>query len=166
MGRPARCQPACATGMAARGRRYHMPRWLSLLGACRRHMRGEMHGIDSKRNNRTSGLSQSSQQQEIDRACAPRGKSHSSLNAGQHWLRSRVFRPYLKELGESAGDFDRVRESLHQAFRPEDQFELMLVADMVQIRWRRLEIDRERAVAGQGKGLGALGEGVLANQCG
>jgi hypothetical protein len=42
----------------------------------------------------------------------------------------------MKELGENPADFERLRDSLRQAFKPQDGFEEMLVEDMIATRWR------------------------------
>jgi len=64
------------------------------------------------------------------------GKMHSRRNAGKHLIYAEVFAPTMKELGENPADFARLRDSLRQAFKPQDGFEEMLVEDMLVTRWR------------------------------
>lgn len=64
------------------------------------------------------------------------GKMHSRRNAGKHLIYAEVFAPTMKELGENPADFERLRDSLRQAFKPQDGFEEMLVEDMIATRWR------------------------------
>ena len=73
------------------------------------------------------------------RSTGPRtelGKRHSRRNAGKHLIYAAVFAPSMKELGENPADFARLRDSLRQAFKPQDGFEEMLVEDMLVTRWR------------------------------
>jgi hypothetical protein len=73
------------------------------------------------------------------------GKRHTGRNAGKHLVFARVTPPYMKELGEDPADFEKLRESLRQAFEPQDGFEEMLVEDMTVLRWRRQRLLRAEA---------------------
>jgi len=64
------------------------------------------------------------------------GKSVSRLNAGKHWGRAECIRDLLPTLGERAEELDAVRDGLYRALQPRDEFEALLVDDMVEIHWR------------------------------
>ncbi len=64
------------------------------------------------------------------------GIANSSRNAVKHGILAEKLPPGLKELGEDAGEFARLRDGLLRAFHPGDDLERMLVADMANIRWR------------------------------
>jgi hypothetical protein len=64
----------------------------------------------------------------------------SCANAGKHSGRSEGIRKLMPALGESAAEFDQVRDGLYQALRPSDAFEEMLVDAMVDIQWRLARI--------------------------
>ena len=100
------------------------------------------------------------------------GKRHSSQNAGKHLVYARVSTASMKELGENPADFEELRNFLHRALAPRDEFEQMLVEDMAELRWRRwrllraeagivasqkrrFELDHEWRLASRGKGAGA-----------
>lgn len=108
----------------------------------------------------------------------PDGKRNSSLNAGKHWGYSRIFRPYLEQIGEVREGFKRLRQGLLEAFQPSDAFERGLVEEMAELRWRRqrlvraqqglmverqrsMESDRERRRNLEGKGAAGGAEKLL-----
>jgi len=106
------------------------------------------------------------------------GKLRASLNSAKHLAYAKVSAASMKELGEDPADFEKLRQSLRQSFRPEDNFEVMLVDDLAQLRWRLLrlhraeagvlaskkrsfELDRQWKVASAGRGVGAQLERIL-----
>lgn len=108
----------------------------------------------------------------------PTGKRNSSLSAGKHWGYSRIFRPYLEQIGEGREGFKRLRQGLIEAFQPSDSFERGLVEEMAELRWRRqrlvraqqglmverqrsMESDRQRRRNLEGKGAAGGAEKLL-----
>jgi hypothetical protein len=95
------------------------------------------------------------------------------INTSQNIMKSLPFSPTfmanMGELGENPEEYEAVRQALHRAFGPQDDFEVMLIEDMAQARWRRqrliraesglaasqrrkLEIERELKKHGRGGG--------------
>jgi len=70
------------------------------------------------------------------------GKAQSSRNSMKYGVFARLQAASMKELGEDPADFEQVRESLCEAFGPQDGFEQMLIEDMAEIRWRRQRLLR------------------------
>jgi len=106
------------------------------------------------------------------------GKLRSSLNSAKHLAYATVSAASMKELGENPAEFEKLRQSLQQGFRPEDDFERMLIDDLAQLRWRLLrlhraeagvlaskkrkfELDRKWNAASAGRGVRAELEGEL-----
>jgi hypothetical protein len=73
------------------------------------------------------------------------GKRNSSQNAGKHPVYAEVSSASLKELGENPADFYKLRDSLRTAIAPLDGFGEMLVANMAELRWRRMRLLRAEA---------------------
>lgn len=73
------------------------------------------------------------------------GIANSSRNAVKHGILADKLPPGLRELNEDASEFERLSDGLRSAFRPEDEFERLLVADMASIRWRLMRIGRAEA---------------------
>jgi hypothetical protein len=72
-------------------------------------------------------------------------------NAGKHWGRAETIRELMPALGESAADFNQMRDGLYQALAPRDAFEEMVVDDMAEIHWRLRRMIRGE-VAEQARG--------------
>lgn len=107
------------------------------------------------------------------------GKLNARLNAIKHGLRSAVSGIALSQLGEEPGDVHQIRRELKTCFHPLDRFELDLLEQMVQNRWRRrrllraesnllaaqrlrFELEYGRKVAGEGRSPDATGEARVA----
>lgn len=73
------------------------------------------------------------------------GKAKSSMNAAKHMILARVSPAHMKELRENPAEFEKLRQSLVRAFRPEDEFQSVLVDDMAGIRWRLARLRRAEA---------------------
>jgi hypothetical protein len=56
-------------------------------------------------------------------------------NAGKRWGRQTI-RELMATLGESAAEFDQVRDGLYRTLAPRDAFEELLVDDMAALHWR------------------------------
>lgn len=129
----------------------------------------------------TPAIARASRSNAKEHATGPRtpdGKRNSSLSAGKHWGYSRLFRPYLQQIGEKPQAFKRLRQGLIEAFQPSDSFERGLVEEMAELRWRRqrmvraqqglvverqrsMESERERRRNQEGKGAAGGAEKVL-----
>ncbi len=70
------------------------------------------------------------------------GKRNSSLNAIQHGAFAQLSPAHMNALGENFSDFAQLLASLRAAFNPQDGHEQALVADMAQIRWKLIRLDR------------------------
>lgn len=111
------------------------------------------------------------------------GKMNVRLNAIKHGIKSLVIGFALPELGEMRGDLNEVRGHLEKCFQPRDHFELLLLDQMVENRWRRRRVVRAESsmlaaqrlqfelkyaqkLAGEGRSQGAAGEARLAGASG
>ena len=107
------------------------------------------------------------------------GKMNARLNALKHGIRSLVSGLALPELGECSGDLNDLRERLRMCFHPRDAFEMLLLNQMVENRWRRrrvvraessvlaaqrlqFELEYGRKLAGEGRSGDATGGARLA----
>ena len=68
------------------------------------------------------------------------GKMNARLNAVKHGIRSLAGGLALPQLGEYSGDLDEIRKDLRTCFHPHDRFELLLLNEMVENRWRRRQV--------------------------
>jgi hypothetical protein len=73
------------------------------------------------------------------------GIANASRNAVKHGIMAQKLPPGLRELNEDVREFERLCDGLLSAFRPEDEFEQLLVADMASLRWRLMRIRRAEA---------------------
>jgi hypothetical protein len=96
---------------------------------------------------------------------------------------TRPFRGFLEQLGEDPHEFDQLRRSFWEAFRPEDGFEEDLLEDLVENRWRlrrlmrahqaklvenrrRTEMKRQQRLASEGRGVPGMAQRFLMTQQG
>jgi len=73
-------------------------------------------------------------------AKSPRGKYQVRLNALKDGLFSKDI--VIKSLGERREDFERLKKEMWNLFQPTSALEEMLVADVVENRWRRQRVRR------------------------
>ncbi|HXJ95150.1 MAG TPA: hypothetical protein VMT20_20100 [Terriglobia bacterium] len=103
------------------------------------------------------------------------GKMNARLNAVKHGLTALVGSLAQPQLGEDVGDLQEIRRNLRTCFRPRDRFELLLLDEMVENRWRRrrtvraessllatqhlqFELEYGRRLAGEGRSPEATGQ--------
>ncbi len=103
------------------------------------------------------------------------GKINARLNAVKHGITSLAGGLALQQLGEYSGDLDEIRRNLRTCFRPHDRFEMLLLDQMVENRWRRrrtlqaessllaaqrlkFELEYGRKLAGEGRSPEATGQ--------
>jgi hypothetical protein len=77
--------------------------------------------------------------------CTESGKNNSSRNSGKHLVLARVSPHSMKELGEDPEEFEKLRQSLQDTFRPRDGFEEMLVEGMAVNRFRLVRLHKAEA---------------------
>lgn len=107
------------------------------------------------------------------------GKVNARLNAVKHGIRSLFGGLALAQLGEFREDLNDLRAQLQESFQPKDYFEMLLLRQMVENRWRRrrvvraessllaaqrlqFELDYGRKLTGEGRSQDAIGEARLA----
>ena len=107
------------------------------------------------------------------------GKLNVRLNAVKHGITALVSGLALPELGELCADLDALRQQVNVCFFPRDNFERLLLNQMVENRWRRrrvlraesnvlaaqrlqFELEYGQKLAGEGRSPGATGEARLA----
>lgn len=103
------------------------------------------------------------------------GKLNARLNAVKHGITSLFGGLALPQLGESREDLIDLRKQLQECFQPRDSFEMLLVRQMAENRWRQRRVVRaesgllaaqrlqfelayEQKLVGEGRSPGALGE--------
>ena len=73
------------------------------------------------------------------------GKMQARLNALKHGAEATAAGPCLPELGERIEDLKSLQRKFQLTFHPSDEFELMLMLEMVENRWRRRRVLRAEA---------------------
>jgi len=75
------------------------------------------------------------------------GKRRSRLNALIHGLQAASTERYFERLGETADEYDELSRSVERALDPRDEFEELIVQDLVMLRWRQARVRRGEAAA-------------------
>ena len=111
------------------------------------------------------------------------GKMKVRLNAVKHGITSLVSGLALPQLGEMRGDLNEIRKQLQTCFHFRDHYELILLDQMVENRWRRrrliraessllaaqrlqFELEYGQNLAGEGRSSRSTGEARLAADSG
>lgn len=106
------------------------------------------------------------------------GKVNARLNAVKHGITSLFGGLALPQLGEFRQDLNDLREQLQTCFNPKDYFEMLLLRQMAENRWRRRRVVRAESgllaaqrlqfefeygqkLAGEGRSPDATGEARL-----